>query len=216
MLIGSICKNYKGRKMNINDLQKYYEFLHKKLMSGESGSVLNSDRAHNAVIERFMLDTSNNIKMYCGEMSVFREGFYRHIDQSVMDFMGDGQETLGSILKQQLCESLRGFINNSNSKLSIFLERYQDSYAEDLIAPEIFRDGISCGKICIYRFKNDIFLKNKVAHTSCSDKNFIRVERNPETHEAICTINASTDDLNNVNNMFTSMYSHVQEVKLFA
>ena len=120
MLIGSICKNYKGRKMNINDLQKYYEFLHKKLMSGESGSVLNSDRAHNAVIERFMLDTSNNIKMYCGEMSVFREGFYRHIDQSVMDFMGDGQETLGSILKQQLCESLRGFINNSNSKLSIF------------------------------------------------------------------------------------------------
>mgnify|MGYP006878193108 CR=1 FL=1 len=67
--------------MRLEDLNEYYDNLCDTFDRGEMDFVMNHDRAHNAVIECFMLNKSNVINMYCGEMSVFREGFYNHINQ---------------------------------------------------------------------------------------------------------------------------------------
>ena len=80
----SLC-NHSKIKMKIEDLRRYYDSLCEKLKNGTPDIVLNDDRAHNSVIERFMLDSSKIVCMYCGEMSVFRRRFYAHIDSSIAE-----------------------------------------------------------------------------------------------------------------------------------
>lgn len=202
--------------MKKEELQSYYEALLQKLESGESEFVLNSDRAHNAIIERFMLDTSSEIKMYCGEMSVFREGFYAHIDKATGNTADNIGETIGEILRRELSESLCQFIDKDNSSIDIFFERYDTSMMMDLIAPSLFIKGIRLGKIRLYKLKDNLFLKNGVVHTSWTDNNIIRIERNPITHEAICAINAPQNIVDSVKNAFDSMLEVGEIVRPFS
>ena len=49
--------------------------------------------------------------MYCGEMSVFREGFYNHINQDNNYDLKEGETALGDEIKKKVIKSLREFIN---------------------------------------------------------------------------------------------------------
>lgn len=202
--------------MTKEELQEYYDDLYEKLNRGNPEFVLNDSRAHNSVIERFMLNSSNEIRMYCGEMSVFRKGFYEHINNGYGKGNDNDGGLLGDFLKQKLCESLSEFIAKPLSNLSIFLERYDSSFVKDLICPTLFDDGIKRKKICVYKLKDNLFLKNGVTHTSFTDRNIIRIERDPITHEAICAINSPFNIVENVKSMFDSIQKVSEEIKLFS
>lgn len=166
--------------------------------------MLNSDRAHNATIERFMLDNSNLINMYCGQMSVFREGFYEYINRD--------NPALGERIKEQVKKSLQDFINKPEAVLNIYFEKFDNTYLEDLIDEDLFKKGMKQKKIRLFKLDDRLFLKSGIAHTSITDSNIIRVERNPEMHEAICAINASKDLISPVKETFAIMESVREEV----
>lgn len=207
--------NYSKIKMKIEDLRRYYDSLCEKLKNGTPDIVLNDDRAHNSVIERFMLDSSKTVCMYCGEMSVFRKRFYAHIDSSIAENeTEENGKTLGTILKDDVVTSLRLFMDKPDARLHIFFEKYDAAYLEDLIDRSLFLEGISIGKINLYKLDDNLFLKDGVVHTSFTDTHIIRIERNPLTHEAICAINASGDIVQNVEKTFKSMFEVGEKIKL--
>jgi hypothetical protein len=105
--------------------------------------MLNSDRAHNATIERFMLDNSNLINMYCGQMSVFREGFYEYINRD--------NPALGERIKEQVKKSLQDFINKPEAVLNIYFEKFDNTYLEDLIDEDLFKKGMKQKKIRLFK-----------------------------------------------------------------
>lgn len=197
--------------MKIEELNSYYDSLCNKLKSGNFEAVLNNDRAHNAVIERFMLENSTIINMYCGEMSIFREGFYSYINQD--NDVEQCETPVGDLLKRDVIDALKKFVNCPNSKLNIYFERFEQSFLWDLIAPGIFRDGIRTGKIRLFKLDDSLFLKTGIAHTAYTDTNIIRIERNSETHEAICGINISDDIIKLVQSTFVTMASVGEEIE---
>lgn len=61
------------------EIKNYYLELRRDFETKSPIFQYNKDRAHNSVVLRLMLDTSTSIKMYCGQLSVMRKGFYEHI-----------------------------------------------------------------------------------------------------------------------------------------
>lgn len=195
--------------MSIKIFDEYYNTLQTKLDSKKVDFELNENRAHNTTIVRFMLDNSNNINMYCGEMSVFRNNFYKYINENAND-----DEALGDYLRKKLIESLFSFINRENSKLNIYLEKYSNDYFDDLIDLRIFSEGIATGKINIYRLNDKLLLKSGLSHISYTDTNIVRMERDKYTHEAICAINVSGEIMKTWEDAFVYMKSAAELVSI--
>lgn len=164
---------------NFNELNAYYEELKKAFNSNRESYYFNNDRSHNATVLRFMFDNSSNIKMYCGELSVLREGFYRHFDS----------EEDAIMVKDALVESFTNFINRDNTSLEIILENYQDFKLEDLICKDIFESKMEEGKLVLYKLNDDFSFKSDINHFSISDTNILRFEEDKSQHNAICIFN---------------------------
>ena len=159
--------------MRLEDLNEYYDNLCDTFDRGEMDFVMNHDRAHNAVIECFMLNKSNVINMYCGEMSVFREGFYNHINQDNNYDLKEGETALGDEIKKKVIKSLREFINRPNVSLNIYFERFDRKFLRDLIDLRVFSDGVSSEKIRLFKLEDNLFLKSDMAHVSYTDTNIV-------------------------------------------
>lgn len=200
--------------MKIEDLNNYSDKLRKILESKQEDFVMNHDRAHNAVIESFMLKNSKVINMYCGEMSVFREGFYNHINQDNNQNLVAGETPLGDSIKNMVIESLRNFVNIPNASLNIYFERFDRKYLRDLIDYRVFNDGVNSGKIRLFKLDDNLFLKNGMSHVSYTDTKIVRMERNKETHEATCAINCNDELLKKIKSTFESMSLVGEEIKL--
>lgn len=200
--------------MKIEDLNNYSDKLRKILESKQEDFVMNHDRAHNAVIESFMLKNSKVINMYCGEMSVFREGFYNHINQDNNQNLAAGEIPLGDSIKNMVIESLRNFVNIPNASLNIYFERFDRKYLRDLIDYRVFNDGVNSGKIRLFKLDDNLFLKNGMSHVSYTDTKIVRMERNKETHEATCAINCNDELLKKIKSTFESMSLVGEEIKL--
>ena len=102
----------------MQDMESYYQQLMSYFQREEYKTTSNKDRAHNTTMLRFMLDNSNTVKMFCGEMSVFRNKFYDTIDRDNKACADDDSEGLGQTLKKKLITSLEKFIDDSNSSIS--------------------------------------------------------------------------------------------------
>lgn len=193
--------------MCIKTFDEYYQGLQEKMKSEGPDFELNENRAHNTTIMRFMLDNSNVINMYCGEMSVFRNSFYSHINQNA-----NGDEPLGDLLKKELVNSLTRFMERDNTQLNIYLEKYSEVYFRDLINEQIFDRGMASQKINIYRLDDKLMLKSGLLHVSYTDTNIVRMERDKSTHEAICVIKASSDMMDKWKRTFLNMKSAAERV----
>lgn len=197
--------------MTIQELDTYYESLYKKFKSGNPDFELNHDRAHNTTIERFMLDNSLVINMYCGEMSVFRNNFYEYINKDNPS-ESEESEKLGDILKKKLIESLERFIKKQDTQLCIFLEKFDESYFRDLIDRDIFTNGVHLGKIKFFKLDDELLLKKGLSHVSYTDSNIVRMEKNQSTHEATCAINTPMEIMDIWINSFNSIRSVAQPI----
>lgn len=185
--------------MTIDELNVYYKKLEKKFNSMNPDFELNEDRTHNTTIVRFMLDKSNKINMYCGEMSVFRKNFY--------DYINSQNVGLGDELKDKIIDSLNHFLSRDNTELNIYLENFDDEYFKDIVDAPIFQEGMETKKIKIYKLDSKMILKEGLSHVSYTDTNIVRMERNKKSHEAICAVNVPSAIMEKWIGTFKSMNS---------
>jgi hypothetical protein len=159
---------------NINE---YYEELLKAYVSGEWYFAQNKDRAHNATIMRVMLEKATEIRMFCGEMSVFRKGFYRHIQK-------DNPE-LAQYLMDNVREALRGFLSRCDTRMTLILEEYNKEYWADTILPR--SEFLNSLGFELLELPDYIGNKKSLSHiTIADDERMVRLEVDKTTHEAVC------------------------------
>lgn len=140
--------------------------------------VTNHAYTHNALIMRVMLEKSNEVNMYCGEMSVFRKGFYDHIRKE--------NQALGDDMEHGMADVLKKFLTNPEKQLSVLFENYKDKYLSDLIVPlELFK----ASSVELLKLPDTIANKQYIPHISFTgNERMVRFELNKETHEAVCRI----------------------------
>lgn len=178
-------------------LQEYYDELMNFYRSGELRSLPNKDRRHNATILCFMLDTSREVNMYCGEMSIFRDQFYSYIDKDNPD-NPDG----GAQLKNDMIEALGAFTQRPDVKLNIIVENYTDTLSRDFISPGVFADGIRNGRIDIRRLDKTSVVAEGMTHCVYTDTRSVRIEENKEEHSGLFLANMSDALLNKLDSNY--------------
>jgi hypothetical protein len=186
--------------MTRKDIDTYFAHLTQKYQSGEWDIALNKDRAHNVMVMRLMLNTSSRVSMYCGEMSIFRDKFYEHITESNKQ----DDDSLGEYLKEKMVVAMNDFLSKEGACLRIILENGLDKRMDDLIFGDEFKQGISEGKIQIYRLNDTMLFKGDLSHFALSDQ-IIRMEKDSKEHSAICAIHPKADLLSNMSNHFDTL-----------
>ena len=160
-------------------LNKYYNTLCEAYDRNEWFFAQNEDRAHNAVIMLVMLEKSNYIKMFCGEMSVFRNSFYDEIEK---EHLGQGVE-----LKRRMADALRRFLNREDSTLKIVMEFFDKAFFSDTIVPKTF--FVSNSNVELSALPKELAGKLNIPHLAFTeDERMVRIELDKDTHEAICKI----------------------------
>lgn len=156
----------------------------------------NERREHNAKIMNIMFMESDSIDMFCGEMSILRDSFYRRIDAS--------SENLGTDLKEELAANIDSFLY-ANKKLRIFTLRYKPEMVDEFITPEL---RTHLGKeVEIYVPDQEMSLVPTMAHISVGRKKghpfMVRVETDQNSHSALCTIRPSEQDIRSIEAQFS-------------
>lgn len=183
--------------MTIRDAEDYYNKLVSILQSNNFDIEMNRDRVHNSVIMSFVLEKSNSICMYCGEMSVFRKPFYEYI-------IRDNHPDLGDFLKKKLSRSMSDFINRDDTDLQIILEKKMTSIPDDLIFEDDFLEAVKVGKIKISYLNPDIVFNNTMSHFSFTSRT-VRMEKDKKEHTAIFSVNAPTNLIEDYKSHFNNL-----------
>lgn len=182
--------------------EEYYQELKNAFDSGSPSVRYNSDRAHNAVIMCFMFDHSTVVNMYCGQMSVLRNGLFEKINAH-NDF--EDQE-LGNVLKGHLKESLDGFLGREGTRLNILFESYSTEYKNDLISGEKMKNALADKKLSMKVLPEDLKIRKTLDHFTVSDTNIYRFEDDKEQHSALCSFNDTESSIKLQNN-FQILYN---------
>lgn len=178
----------------------YYNKLVTIIRSDKYEIEMNSDRVHNSVIMSAMLDTSNKICMYCGEMSVFRTPFYNHIEND-----DNNQEGLGDFLKSRIIKSMTEFIKRENVNLQVILEKKISEFpANEIIFGDNFLEAIKNGKIKISYLNPNIVFNSAMSHFTFTSKS-VRMEKDKKEHTAIFSINAPDKILEDYHSHFDNL-----------
>ncbi len=200
--------------VTINDFEIYYQKLATAFDSEVAPPHYNSDRSHNATVMRFMLNESSTINMYCGQFSVFRESFFKHIkDDNVTE---NDESDISDYLKRKLSESLIAFLDKDDASFNIIFESYDDKYFDDkyfddLICFDKFKTSFDNNKIRLYKLDNSLSFKKYINHFSYSDSQIVRLEQDKKKHSAICTFKDATI-YNSAKDSFEKLLSLAQPV----
>lgn len=188
--------------MKHNFFEEYYQELKTAFESGSPSVRYNSDRAHNAVIMCFMFDHSKVVNMYCGQMSVLRNGFFDKIN--VQNEYND--PFLGNELKDRLKESLDGFLGREDTRLNILFESYSTGYKNDLISGEKMKNALADKKLSMRVLPEDLKIRKTLDHFTVSDSGIYRFEDDKEQHSALCSFN-DTESSTKLHNNFQILYN---------
>lgn len=200
--------------MTLEEATAYYDMLNAAINSNLTHYFKNNDRIHNCEIARTMLNRSEgDVKMFCGEMSVFRNGFYSYIDLDPANQEPENNERpLGRALRNQLADAIINFVNHGDRRLMIVVEHFNKSHLNDLISPEAIDLGRTNGAIEIKALRDDTVMKQNLGHFSfCAAPNMVRLEQDKVTHTAICAVNRP-DDTGTFDSMFTSLWNLAEPI----
>lgn len=162
---------------NFNRLKRYYNSLQKNKDSNEL--FLNSDRVHNALVMSVILDDSADVKMYCGELSLFRKSFKDKVED---DFDEKQLEEFSPI--EILYNSLIKFLD-SNKKIHVIMESNVDSLRDEPFFCKNITKYLS-KNIFIYQIHEDL---KADYHFTVGDSVRYRRETGALEHSAICSRN---------------------------
>lgn len=164
----------------LKEIQAYYNALKDAFLSKQESNTFNNDRSHNATVLRFMLDHSKAIKMYCGELSVFRQGFYDHVEKNAEQ--GEGVKIMDA-----MSESLRTFLAKDDTHLTIIVENYTPELLKDVVVDE-FAEAVKNGQVELRQLGDDLSFKKVLNHFTVTDSKIVRAEQSKEEHSAVCTM----------------------------
>lgn len=187
------------------EIQAYYASLYEAFRSQKESNKFNKDRSHNATVFRFMLDHSKIIKMYCGELSIFRGNFFRHVIKNAQT--GEGEKIMGA-----MNESLRTFLLKKDTRLIIVIENYNPKLLDDIVEQN-FITAIRNGKVELRKLNENLSFKKILNHFTVTDSKIIRAEQSKEEHSAICTMNSDAH-YQIINASFNKLYSLSEAVNL--
>lgn len=181
--------------VTLTEIENYKTELQEAINSGIERFKYNTDRCHNSAIMDLMFsnaamnDCIPEVNMFCGELSVLREGFYGHIRTENTDIGNpENGNQLSNTLRTNLKESFERFINRENASFNVIFEYYKESYLWDLICRDAFKGGLANGKIKLYELDHNYSEKYNLAHFSLSKK-IVREEQDKELRSAICAVN---------------------------
>lgn len=192
-----------------NTFDEFYNDLKEAYDSGTPSFFNNKDRVHNAAIMKLMFDTSDEVKMYCGEMTVLRNNFYEHIthdakSQEESDNLNEidnknlkdevkEEENIGEKAKEKVSEAFTKFLKDKKGKLTIYLETFKPEYLEDIIFD---KDLLKNPNLIINVLPKEVKAQG-LAHTACTnDQSIVRIETNAVDHQAICRVNKPAEPNN--------------------
>lgn len=162
------------------ELELYYDNLRNAFAEKNETYYYNTDRSHNATVMRFMFDNASNINMYCGELSVLRNGFYQKINEDA------------GKLKDSMITSLHSFLEKGKSKLVVVLENFSEDIFNDLICADLFKEKMKENKISLYKLSDDFSFKKDINHFCYTDTNIVRFEEDKMRHNAICIFHSDS------------------------
>lgn len=183
-------------------IEDYYNLLLKYYSSGSFQTTSNQSHIYNNIMLRFMIDNSNELNMYYGRMFVFRKNFYEQINAE--NPVKNNEMPIGDYLKIKFIESLKKFIHKNNAKLNILIEKYTNNEFEDLIAPNLFKEGIDKGVIKIKKLDLNRIQTNLISYFSFTDKRILYLESN-KTQSAIYAFGLDDETYNRFNENFKVM-----------
>lgn len=159
--------------------KEFYEKIKNELDRNEPSSELNSDRLHNAAIMRLMLESSRNISMFCGSLSVFRPQFYEKIAEL------HGADTANQI-RIEVAKALSEFLSNPNLHLNVILEYDDDLDYAMIIDREIIRSALNSGNLSVYSLNSKFLWGNSLNHFAFSeDSRMLRIEEDKIEHTGL-------------------------------
>lgn len=187
----------------ISDMLRYKQDIVKALNDPDNNRdrvFKNDDRSKNAMIMSAMLDTCDEVVMYCGKMSVFRTDFYSHIEKA---YTGAGDKARDEVKK-----SLEKFLDNKH-RLTIILEDYKDHYLDDLISKKL-KDSDN-KNVSIRLIDKNRLLTSILSHTALGKKNSTVIIKRRETNSckyfAQCLVNLGDD----IANDSMTLMSYIEE-----
>lgn len=162
--------------MTTNNIQEYYDALVQATKAQESYYCYNKDREHNAAILSAMFETSSEIRMYCGSMSIFRKSFW--------DRFGENANIMKTFEA-----NLNDFSNKKGNVLEIVVENYPKGGFQDLVFEKTLRKMFIGKKLKLFKLGDNVAFKEEIPHFSIATPCFVRVEQDKELHTALCAIN---------------------------
>lgn len=179
--------------MDNNDtIKTYYDNIVERTKKDDTFYCYNKDRKHNAAIMAAMFDTSDNVRMYCGSMSVFRNGFVEKVEQ----------QDNGVI--ELLWDKISEFSNKPNACLDIIVENYPKDGFNDIDNSDLFKQMQEQGILTVSCLPDDLKFKETIPHFSFSSSCIVRQEQDKNNHSALCVINEK-DFLNDSQRLFNAI-----------
>lgn len=167
-----------------NEIELYYRSLDETYESKQKSNRFNKDRSHNATIFRFMLDKSNKIYMFCGELSILRRGFQEYVEK-------DCGDTEGKRIMDAMYDSLKRFLSDDKKKIHIILENSisLSDFVTDLVEKDLFMVALKKGQVELKALGDNLTSKEGLSHFTYTDTQIVRIEQDKKEHSAICTMN---------------------------
>lgn len=154
----------------------------------------NEDRTYTTEVVMSMLRNGKDVRMFCGEMSVFTEDFYRDIDRELSVIFGRGSElsndgprkSIGQRLKEEMEDALKSFFSNVENTLDIYIQNYSRLTKEEIITKDLFKRAIKRKKLRIFKVGRNGLLENlnHFAIAIKDKKSIMRVENDPNSKKA--------------------------------
>lgn len=140
----------------------------------------NTDKSHNAAIMLVMLQKSHDIKMYCGKMSVFRNGFYNDI--------ANDDEATSEYLRARMASALSSYLKDGKS-LKIILENKPENINDTIIPKSELESAFKNNHFMLSALPDGLISKKGIDHFSYGDnQRILRWETDKVDHQATCRI----------------------------
>lgn len=193
--------------MDYNEYTAYKEKIETVAKNQTNELVWNNSPIHDCVIMNSLFNYSNEVLMFCGKGSIFRECFKKEVDE---DMTEEEKNTFpeGELPIRDLYDSIKRFFNEKNGGLTIVLEEkngFEDDIAEEL--KEVMTD--SANNITIYRLREDI---HPEYHFSIGDNCKYRRETGALERKAFANFN-DKETVNILNKQFNILKSFSEIVE---
>ncbi|MBD5333059.1 MAG: hypothetical protein HDR97_04885 [Bacteroides sp.] len=167
-------------EVSIRQFEEFYTKIKGEYDDKKASSELNSDRMHNAAIMKLMLESSRDIFMFCGSLSIFRPEFYQHI-------AGKYDSETADYVKVRIAKALSDFLSDEKRHLNVILEKdVKDLESSMILDCETVRSAINRGTLSLKSLNSKFLWGNMLSHFAYSnDSEMLRIEEDKIEHAGL-------------------------------